>query len=166
MPEQVNAHCFGSNFVFTDSFKSPAVRRINQKRNKYKADKRYKEDIAHIVQRRNILNAQRAVGNTLRIGNPDTDYFRKAERCYCKVVAAQTQHRRTNHKRKQRGKHAAQKQRCPQRQLYIRNKRIHRHGVKNIFPEFHRYGKNTYRVSANGHKTCLPQRKLPYKAVG
>ena len=166
MVEQVNTHGFRRDLIFPDGFERSSVRRIQQQSDHYIGHRRRQKNVADVVQRRDIFDSQRAVGNGLGVGDHNTNNLGKTQCRNGQIIAPQTQYRRADQTGDDRGKDTAQQQGRPQRQINIYQRRMHWRRIKYIRPQIHRYSKNTHHIRADGHEPGLPQRKLTGKTIG
>ena len=85
--EQAHAHSLSSDFILADGLKGASIGGVDKAGDKQENYSCYQENIPHIVNSWNILDAQRAIGKALRIGNNDTDNFGKAQCGNGQIVA-------------------------------------------------------------------------------
>ena len=78
MVEQVDAHGFRRNLIFPDGFEGPAVGRVQQQCDEHIGNGRSQENVPHIVQGWDILDAQGPVGDAGGVGDDDADDLREA----------------------------------------------------------------------------------------
>lgn len=158
-------HGFSRNFVLTDGFECASVAGRDEQGDEDDGRQRDAVTPPDVRRRGDGFQTLRAVGQALGISDNDADNLRKAERCDCEVVAAQTQAGQTDEKRQCCRQQAADDERNAERQGQRVERRDERLKHEDGFLFGDGDGQQRNGIRADCHKARMTEGKDARKAV-
>ena len=163
--KQADAHGFRGDLVVTHGLEHVAEVAVEQAHDAERHHDEPDEAGVHVCVAGDALDAQRAVGDGGGVHDEHADDLGEAERGDTKVVAAQAQDGDADEKREQRGHHAAEDHREPERRIQVGQRGQDLLDEPHHFLLIRREDAERGHVCADGHEAGVAQREHTGEAV-